>query len=55
MKESKLRNEIGIFFGIIVLIPVAMVQVWFEKLFGKKLKLTKQKVKKKQFETLKVN
>lgn len=36
MKESKLRNEIGIFFGIIVLIPVAMVQVWFEKLFEEK-------------------
>lgn len=31
MKGSKFRNEIGIFLGIIFLIPAAILQVWFEK------------------------
>ena len=32
MKGSKLSNEIGIALGILVLLPVAIVQVWFEKI-----------------------
>ena len=36
MKESKLINELGISLGILVLLPVAIIQIWFEKLFKKK-------------------
>lgn len=35
MKDSKLQHELGIFFGVF-LIPVVIIQVWFEKLFKKK-------------------
>ena len=34
MKESKLSNELGISLGILVLVPVAIIQVGFEKLFN---------------------
>ncbi|MFA9391158.1 MAG: carboxymuconolactone decarboxylase family protein [Prolixibacteraceae bacterium] len=33
MKDSKLSNELGISLGILVLIPIAIIQVWLEKLF----------------------
>lgn len=33
MKGSKLSNELGISLGILVMLPFAVVQVWFEKLF----------------------
>lgn len=34
MKDSKLSNELGISLGILVLLPVAVVQIGFEKLFS---------------------
>jgi len=38
IKGSKFSSELGIFFGIILMIPVAIIQVLIEKLFGKRKK-----------------
>lgn len=55
MKGSKLRNEIGISLGVIVLVPVAIVQVWIEKLTGKKSKKEHKKSTDLKFETVKTS
>ena len=34
MKGSKLSNELGISLGVLVLLPGAIIQLWFEKLFS---------------------
>ncbi|NPD47685.1 MULTISPECIES: carboxymuconolactone decarboxylase family protein [unclassified Lentimicrobium] len=36
MKDSKFSNEMGIALGIFVMLPFAIIQLWFEKLFKKK-------------------
>ncbi|MBD1262053.1 carboxymuconolactone decarboxylase family protein [Maribacter polysiphoniae] len=46
MEGSKFKHEMGIFFGIFVMIPLAIVQVWFEKIF---LKGTHMKLKGMHF------
>lgn len=43
MKDSKFQHEIGICLGIIILIPVAILQVWFEKIVGKAKRKRKTK------------
>jgi AhpD family alkylhydroperoxidase len=47
MNGSKLSNELGISLGILVLLPVAFIQVGFEKLFKNK---TENNINKKQTE-----
>lgn len=39
VEGSKLRNEMGILFGIVVLIPAAIVETWFRRIFRKREKL----------------
>lgn len=55
MKSSNFLSELAILFGIVLLIPAAIVQVWFEKITGKQpnsLKKTKDSI---QFKPLNIN
>ncbi len=55
MQGSKLSSEMVIFLGIFIMIPVAIVQVWIEKLTGKKPNPKKNSSPEIAFETLKIN
>lgn len=57
MELQELKSRIftpGVFFGIVLLIPAAIVQVWFEKITGKQPKSNKKPTENIKFETLKM-
>jgi AhpD family alkylhydroperoxidase len=54
MQGSKFSSEIGIFLGIFIMIPVAILQVWIEKLIGKKPNPKKKSSPEMVFGTLKI-